>query len=167
MSLKSKNLQFEANEPSFLRRLRGQARGGIDDEGRHINPVALPKRPRRLENDEDDAPTYVVEGSHETLSKDEYEAMKVGDDPDNKDAGEEAGEGDKPTSISRTAVQRVAEAGVSMKKRKATRIGDDGDNAKEGDAALATKPQSSARQTKKSKKKAKTIKLSFGDDDDK
>jgi hypothetical protein len=163
MSFKSKNLQFEADEPAFLRRLRGEARGNIDDPDRHINPIALPKKPKRLENDEDDAPAYVLEGSDATLSKADIETLtgkKNSDDTaESKSDGEKDGEFRKTGAAASKHAQKVANVGVSSKKRKAVRVGDEGE-----DESKTTKTKAAL---KKSKKKAKTIKLSFGDDEDK
>jgi hypothetical protein len=56
--------------------MRGELAG--DGSGRHEQPVA---RNKKLKNDdEDDAPTYVLEDTNQSLSKAEYEAIVAGDD---------------------------------------------------------------------------------------
>ena len=165
MSFKSKNLQFDANEPAFLRRLRGEVRGEVQDPDRQINPVALPKKPKRLEKDEDDAPTYVLEGSDATISKAEYEALtgkhtedenKTGDPKNNEQEKEETSDRSKPT-------QKVAGVGAASRKRKAARVGID---TEEEDAA-EVKNETLQSAPKKMKRKPKKVnKLSFADDGD-
>jgi hypothetical protein len=165
MSFKAKDLAFEADEPAFLRRLRGQARGNIDDPDRHINPTALSKAPKRLENDEDDAPTYVVEGSNNTMSKEEYENLVNGKSEENETKGLEAQQtepGSKNPSELSKAVQKVAEVGVMSKKRKAMRVGDE---EEEDDAPKKATDKKSKSSSKKAKSKSKTVKLSFEDDE--
>jgi hypothetical protein len=164
MSLKSKNLEFEASEPAFLRRLRGQARGNIDDEDRHVNPVKFSKAPKRLENDEDDAPTYVIEGSNDTLTKEEYEKLVSGKSDESEVIDEESRNkepGSKDAAEPSKPMQKVAGVGVVSKKRKAARVVDEAD---EDD--VPTKPEDKKQKSgvKKSKAKSKAVKLSFEED---
>ncbi|KAF2669904.1 hypothetical protein BT63DRAFT_439069 [Microthyrium microscopicum] len=174
MSFKSKNLQFEASEPAFLRRLRGEARGDVDAPGyeadRHINPTALPKKPKRLENDEDDAPAYVLEGSDATLSKADIETLtgkkSEGDVDGSKGDAEKEGKPDVSADGIEKHVQKVAGVGVFSKKRKAIRVGDAEEEEEEEEEEDAKKITTKAT-PKKSKKKAKTKNLSFADDEDK
>ena len=71
----------ESNEPAFLRKLRGEHGG--DGSGRHERPLARPRK-QTTDGDEDDQPTYVMENSQDTMSKEEYEALmgkeECGDD---------------------------------------------------------------------------------------
>jgi len=168
MSLKSKNLQFEAEEPAFLRRLRTQARGGVEDPDRQINPVPLPKK-TRTKADEDDGPTYVLEGSDATISKEEYTALVVasgGKAPEEVDGKESNAELLQPTKLDDPlqAKQRLADVGVSSKKRKAVKVGSD--DEQESKAGGPKDGKGSTTAAKKPKKKGKPIKLSFDDDDD-
>ncbi len=68
----AKQQPIESNEPSFLRKLRGEFGG--TDAVRHERPIP---RPRKVmtDGDDEDQPTYVVEESQDTLSKEEYEAL--------------------------------------------------------------------------------------------
>jgi hypothetical protein len=165
MSFKAKDLAFEADEPAFLRRLRGQARGNIEDPDRHVNPTALSKAPKRLENDDDDAPMYVLEGSNNTMSKEEYENMVNGKSEDDETKGLEAQQTEprskNPTELSK-AVQNVAEVGVMSKKRKATRVRDE---EEEDDTPKKAPEKKSKPSSKKAKSKSKALKLSFEDDE--
>lgn len=159
MSFKAKDLTYESNEPAFLRRLRGQVAGG--DADRHERPIARPKRLKQ-NDDEDDGPTYVVEESGDTLSKAEYEAMLAKEDAADETVERpegEAAEGGEPRSHSR---QQLAEAGQKQKKRKAAKIIGNDD---EKDEAVANGHEEQAKKvTKKPKKKAKAVKLSFEDE---
>jgi hypothetical protein len=174
MSFKAKDLQYDDRQPAFLRRLRSEISGSVDDPDRQINHVARPKGPSRLKNDdEDDGPTYVMEDTNESLSKAEYEALVNGkkDDEVPKTDGSTA----KDTVVdddSTRVKQKVAAIGGAVKKRKAAKIvGDDGDdmgeNEKSTDATEAI-PKNSRPDAKRpvKKKKAKAIKLSFGNEED-
>ncbi|KAF2470059.1 uncharacterized protein BDR25DRAFT_314810 [Lindgomyces ingoldianus] len=159
MSFKAKNLAYEAQQPAFLRRLRGEVAG--DDSVRHEQPI--PRNKRMKQDDDDDGPTYVLEDSNQSLSKAEYEALVTNKDPESltgktdkslqPDLALEGG--DKGESK-----DRIVEAGQTMRKRKAVRVG--GDEPEEG-KLLKVKD---AKVVKKPKKKAKPIKLSFGDQEE-
>lgn len=177
MSIKSKDLSYDtSNEPAFLRRLRAQNSGQGD---RHERPVA---RPQRLQKDtEDDDPTYVVEGSDETLTKAEYDAFissksKVDSEKADGDVVGVTGEltGSEPEvsgalpyieedeAEAEKKKKRVVEAGAGSKKRKVAKVvGDDGEDGgnNDGDENKGTKSVS-----KKARKKGKPIKLSFEDE---
>jgi Domain of unknown function (DUF4604) len=163
MRFKAKDLKFEADEPAFLRRLRGQVTGNDPDRDpdRHIMPVALPKKPKQ--EDQDDAPTYVLEGSDATISKEEYATLtgsKSSDQPDEKDvmvkSKQESAESN--TDAPRTK-QKLTDVGIVSKKRKAIKVvGDDVKDEPSVDRSSTAK---------KPKKKANAIKLSFGEDDEK
>ena len=155
---------LDRQEPAFLRRLRGEA-AGLSDTDRHERPIARPRRAKA--DDQDDAPTYVLGDSNDTLSREEYEALVSGKPADEaeekgKDA-EDPGNASLETRPQTEAQeptrdkQRVQEIGKTSKKRKAVKVG--GDDAEDED----DKPPKSS-QPKKVKKKAKPVKLSFGDD---
>jgi hypothetical protein len=170
MSFKSKDLKFEADEPAFLRRLRGQVTGNDPDRDpdRHTRPVALPKKPKQ--EDQDDAPTYVLEGSDATISKEEYATLtgsKSSDQPDEKDVivNSKQEHAETKTDAPRTK-QKLADVGIGSKKRKAVKVVvDDPEDDAGVDGSIAGKGATSV--AKKPKKKAKAIKLSFGQDEEK
>jgi hypothetical protein len=164
MSFKAKDLQFERQEPAFLRRFKAGIADATDDPDRQINPLPLPKKPKRLQNEDDDGPTYVVEGSNETLTKDEYEKLvkKSMDDgngetpskSEEQDDTKDAGSGPDPTRPKQQSVQ----ARHIPKKRKAVKvIGENETSGSEKPAVVSTTKKSNAT---KPKKKAK-VKLSF------
>lgn len=180
MAFKAKDLHYDHdNEPAFLRRIRAQ-NSGLDD--RHERPVARPKRVKV--DDEDDAPTYVTQDGNETLGKEDYEKLMASENERGRDAdgaGEETpgvrgksvgsepkASGALPVGTVETGTDEakktkpVTEAGLGSKKRKVARVvgeesDDDQVNGDQTESKVATKT--------KPKKKAKPIKLSFGDDE--
>lgn len=171
MPTKVKGLEYQANEPAFLQRMRAQNTGG---DGRHERPVPRPRRGKN-NDDEDDAPAYVMEDTNDILSKDDFEKMKAGEDGQAVDtdaniSGEMKGDGphmsgalpsedgkataggDKPSH------GRAKEAKVGLKKRKAAAVVGQTDDHDDEDKTQGTAP------SKKAKKKGKPIKLSFDDD---
>ncbi|KAF2087489.1 hypothetical protein K490DRAFT_65877 [Saccharata proteae CBS 121410] len=170
MAFNAKNLSYDRQEPAFLRRLKGQQAGDADRQER---PVA---RPKRLKNDEeDDGPTYVVEDSGDTLSKEQYAALVAGKDAtepegekEDADADAEAKNGpdeEKNENAALKSKQKVAEIGAASRKRKAVKVGGGADEEEE-DAAENSATAKKEKPTKKPKKKAKAVKLSFGDDEE-
>lgn len=176
-NIKSKDLTYDKNasQPAFLQRLRDQ-NSAISSSGRHEQPIARAQRAKNPNNDDDDAPTYVVEGSSETLTKAEYEKLTSGDGDDVESkfgdikdmvTGELTGDSPKASGAlpdeddvpSRASV--TVDAGKATKKRKVAKVvgGDDEDEATTKDTSKdESKP-------KKLKKKGKPIKLSFGDEE--
>lgn len=151
---------LDATQPAFLRRLRGQMPG--DESGRHERPI--PRNKRLKNDDEDDAPTYVLEESGQSLTKEEYEAMVSGKDPKETEETAEGeisiADGEAKHTASHDSKDKIAEVGKSTKKRKAAKI----IGAEEQNEEPAKKTDSKV--TKKPKKKAKPVKLSFGDQDE-
>ena len=163
------NNKVEPNEPAFLRRLKSEYQGG--DPARHERPPARPRKHVR-EGEDDDQPTYVLEGSQNTLSKAEYEAL-MGVSRDCKLEGTEAASSpqlvhvdDKrvgtKTEISDdtgTANQKTASIGCLNKRRLAKIIAEDDDRpesiADEDSTQIIKKPKV---------KKAKKVKLSFDEE---
>lgn len=145
-------------QPAFLRRLRGELAG--DDSARHERPI--PRNKRLKQDDEEDAPTYVLEDTNQSLTKAEYEAMVSGEDQDKVEGGsEEESEKPKDTGTEAQSKDNIAEVGKATKKRKVARvIGEEKD-----DDAKASKP-SDTKVLKKAKKKGKPVKLSFGDQEE-
>lgn len=114
------------------------------------------------QDDEEDAPTYVLEDTNQSLTKAEYEALVAGKEPGKSD--ETAEEGEKPEVAQTDAKSKdnIVELGKITKKRKAIKV--IGEEEKE-DAEESTKA-SDVKVTKKAKKRGKPIKLSFGDQDE-
>jgi hypothetical protein len=176
-NIKSKDLTYDKNasQPAFLQRLRDQ-NSAISSTGRHEQPIARAQRPKN--NDDEDAPTYVVEGSSETLSKAEYEKLTSGDTEDANDkfgdvkdmvTGELTGDSPKASGAlpdeddvpARASV--TVDAGKATKKRKMAKVVGGDDDGDEANTSKSTSKDES--KPKKLKKKGKPIKLSFGDDE--
>jgi len=157
-----KNLQYDGTLPPFLARM--QANNNSRD-GRHEFQTVRPKKARTADEEAEDEPVYFDEGTGETLSKSEWEAReKVEEElPGKEDEAEEKLEIGK----GKAATEKVAAIGVS-KKRKAGKVigGDDGD-ARGSEIASKDAPKVEGKKVEKGKsaKKAKKIKLSFGDDE--
>jgi hypothetical protein len=158
--IRSTDERLDATQPAFLRRLRGQMTE--DESGRHERPI--PRNKRLKNDDEDDAPTYVLEESGQSLTKEEYEAMVLG--KDSKETEETAegeiskADGESKHTTSQDPKDKIAEVGKNTKKRKAAKIiGAEEQNEeppKKNDSKVIKKP----------KKKAKPVKLSFGDQEE-
>ncbi|KAG8631133.1 hypothetical protein KVT40_000273 [Elsinoe batatas] len=169
MPTKVKGLEYQAEQPAFLQRMRQ----GVPQAGeKHERPIPRPKRAKA--DDDDDAPAYVMEDTNESVTKEDYEKLvkgpEAGDEatsaPDSGDKDREASadnpvmSGALPDDKEKTADQqdrpKVKEASLGQKKRKAaTAVGQDDEESADTDDA--PKP-------KKGKKKGKPIKLSFDDD---
>jgi hypothetical protein len=119
----------------------------------------------KKDDDEDDAPTYVLEDTKESLTKEEYEALVSGKDPKEK---EEVATGDKieqeTTEPGAKPKDRIAEVGAGTKKRKAARIVNEEPGDEHAERSKDAKDPN-AKSARKPKKKAKTVKLTFGDDE--
>lgn len=181
MSFKSKDLSYSQNEPAFLRRIRGEIRGSVDDPDRQINPVARPTISNRLKKDEeDDAPTYVLEETNQDLSKEEYEAMLKGEETVAADASQKKTEAETeatnklPTAASLPSImnskERFGDIVRLPKKRKAAKIiglydDDDDDEPSITKTQAGKEINSKGSKNPSKKKKGKAVKLSFGDDE--
>ena len=136
--------------------MRGELAG--DGSGRHEQPVA---RNKKLKNDdEDDAPTYVLEDTNQSLSKAEYEAMVAGDDAkdDNAVADETAAQ-ESTTRPEKQIKDNITEVGKVLKKRKVAKV--IGEEKEDESTAKSTE----TKVIKKSRKKSKPVKLTFGDEE--
>lgn len=156
-------ISTDGSQPAFLQRLRGQLQSG--DTARHEHPVARNKRVKKDE-DEDDAPTYVMEETNQSLSKEEYDALVSGKDGKGEEdpAGDEA-EPKKVIENDSKPKDKIAEVGANAKKRKAAKIiGEDQEHGKGEVEQKDKKPD--AKAVKKAKKKGKAVKLTFGDEDE-
>ena len=159
---------IDSNEPTFLRKLRGEYGG---DSARHERPLARPRK-QKIGGDEDEEPTFVHEDSHDTISKAEYDALvknaevekqesKIMVPPLSLDDDREIPLGDltKSPHDSAPSKQQVAGIGVNAKRRFAKVVGEDTET--ENGQHDVGHP----RNEKKTKpKKGKKIKLSFNEE---
>ncbi|KAL5392315.1 hypothetical protein DPSP01_000829 [Paraphaeosphaeria sporulosa] len=157
MSFKAKDLHYNDKQPAFLRRLRGELAG--DGSGRHEQPVPRNKRLKK-DDDEDDAPTYVLEETNQSMTKAEYEAMVAGKDAEKT---EDATNSDSEATKDPAAIQpkdNIVEVGKATKKRKVAKV-----IAEEKDVEAKEPIEAEKKVVKKAKKKGKPVKLSFGDEE--
>ncbi|KAL6237245.1 hypothetical protein BDW75DRAFT_89331 [Aspergillus navahoensis] len=157
MSFNAKNLAYDAKEPAFLQRLRGQhgnISGGLE------RPSQRPRRVR--DNNDDDGPTYVDAESNEVISREDYEAMVNGGDQEtkqsengvkDKDAVADQ-DGDSKKAKSTPLKQNVTEIGGPRKRKQAKVVSDE----IEVTGKEEVRPKESGSRKPKQKKK---IKLSF------
>jgi hypothetical protein len=119
----------------------------------------------KKDDDEDDAPTYVVEETNQSLSKEEYDALVSGKDGKDEDESTvDEAEKKKVSDAKSQSKDKIAEVGANAKKRKAAKIiSDDQDESKKGAEKDVKEPD--VKPAKKSKKKAKAVKLTFGEDE--
>jgi hypothetical protein len=157
MAFNSKNLQYDKNEPAFLRKLRGEY--GND---RQTYQAARPKRNRQA-NDEDDGPTMVDEAGA-SVSKEDYEAMINGknDESESKEVKPETIQADKPKddeASQETPIekQKVVDVGAGKKRKQVKVIGEQNEGS-DATEEMKEEPAKKSRPTKKPKKK---VKLSF------
>ena len=173
MAFNAKNLEYNKQEPAFLRKLKGEF-GGLD--GRHNVQIARPKKDRLKTGDDDDDP-LIVDEQGETVEKAEYERRMNGGDEVQKlvDDGEDEGpKSEEQENAKKAERQQVTEIGTSgnPKKRKAGKVvrGEEADEIKPEEAPVRNKDDqheesdkkaSSKKVTTAAKKKGKKIKLSF------
>ncbi|KIW90928.1 uncharacterized protein Z519_08711 [Cladophialophora bantiana CBS 173.52] len=178
MAFNAKNLQYNKQEPSFLRRLRGEV-GGLD--GRHNVQIARPKKDRLKTGDDEEDEPVIVDERGERIEKAELERrMKGGDETEQsaeKEAGAQAEEAKQnPEHSERQMVSRIG-ASANSKKRKVGKVvgGEDEDDR---DSTVNKAPKQGTGPKEKDdkhpaakigpvapKKKGKKIKLSFDDPD--
>ena len=149
------------SQPAFLQRLRGQMQG--EDSARHERPT--PRNKRMKQDDEDDAPTYVLEETNQSMTKEEYEAFVAKKDPENdKSPEQENATKESSNDGEMKSKDKITEVGANAKKRKAAKvIGDEHEDSRDEpkDAKKAN-----ITSVKKPKKKAKAVKLTFGDEEE-
>lgn len=156
-------------EPAFLRRLR-QGQSGGEQQQRYI----APRNKKRPIDDDEDAPTYVLEGGNDTITVEEFKALngrKSGDkedsEKDNTPTTEKEAAADEGVVISLEkpldTKEKILEAGSKINKRKAVKIigveeGDD--TTGQDDNKLNRKKRAGGKAKGKQK-----VKLSFGEDE--
>ncbi|CAN8096383.1 unnamed protein product [Discula destructiva] len=177
----SKNLSYDDTLPPFLARLRGQHAASAGEPDPILASRRRAAKPRSASEEAEDAPLVVGEDGQEVVR-----GVRVGKDGVVTEEGDGGGEEDEEEVVAGGGGQKEVEAkeretvasiGAS-KKRKVGKVvgvgseGEDGAAAKEeGLEARKSTENSEAKKNGKTKesatgkKKAKKIKLSFGDDD--
>ncbi|KAJ4325718.1 hypothetical protein N0V94_000477 [Neodidymelliopsis sp. IMI 364377] len=133
-----------------------------EDSARHERPV--PRNKRLKQDDEDDAPTYVLEETNQSMSKEEYEAFVAGKDSKPEDGLEKGTTTVKETGNESKSKDKIREVGANARKRKAAKV--ISDEQEESTNAPKDAQQADTKVTKKPKKKAKAVKLTFGDEEE-
>ena len=144
---------------------------GDRDSSRHERPLARPRK-QVQEGEDDDQPTYVVEDSQDTLSRDEYEALVAPDNTDKEaennlsssakaspsihEAESRKDEATRDTALVR---QQVAGIGASTKRRLPKVVGHE-----EEDEAVPEKNDAGKNSKKPRVRKGKKVKLSFDEE---
>ncbi|KAK3681083.1 hypothetical protein B0T22DRAFT_388623 [Podospora appendiculata] len=184
----SKNLHYDTALPPFLARLRGEATSAASDGPDPL--LAAQRRPTKKRSgsaDAEDAPLVVDERGHTVDGRDGYvvgrDGVTVSVNTDGNIAKD--GEGDADAELGAVVGTKegkgmvaVGGEGQMKKKRKAGRVvggGDDDDEDEKGSGGegyskkatriVGGEDKAAAAKSKPSKKKAKKIKLSFGDDE--
>lgn len=172
----SKNLSYDDTLPPFLARLRGQHAASASEPDPILASRRRAAKPRSASEEAEDAPLVVDEEGQEvlrgvTVGKDGVvtEELEAG-------GGDVNGEGGDEGSLK--GKEKGAGIGGSKKRKVGKVVGggdeeedDEGTAPEERSKVGKSKGTSSARKNDKSKepgkekKKAKKIKLSFGDDD--
>jgi hypothetical protein len=186
MAFNAKNLEYNKQEPAFLRKLRGEY-GGLD--GRHNVQIARPKKDRLKTGDDGEDDPVIVDEEGETVDKAEFERrMKQGEDqqPDGSaaDDGEgitnrtTEGEHEGQSTEERQKVTEIGGSSMHAKKRKIGKVvgreGEEGYDQKDPVEIKSTNQKEKADNDSKTsrkngpavpKKKGKKIKLSFDEPD--
>ncbi|KAL9105362.1 MAG: hypothetical protein Q9227_009450 [Pyrenula ochraceoflavens] len=169
MPFNAKNLQYEKQEPAFLRRLRGE-----QSNERHSVNLQRPNKPRLETRSEDDGPTIVGDDG-QVMTEEDYEAMVNGRVSDDQTASIQAKEGSAALATSDVreeltniggrddSAQPIKEPSIGQKRKKHGKIigGDDGTVPER-----ETKVEEVGDKKKNAKtKKGKKVKLSFDIDE--
>ncbi|KAI0378683.1 hypothetical protein F5Y04DRAFT_261353 [Hypomontagnella monticulosa] len=180
----SKNLSYSSDLPPFLARLRGHHEQQRDSDS--PDPILAARRravrPRSKSEEAEDAPLVVDEAGNAVTFSSGADAEP--DTPGTKDGdvdGKEGVEINDGKDVGKEK-EKVAEIGASKKRKVGRVVGGDGEEEDEKSTARATgrvkgtdkqakekesKTSADAKSaSKQGKKKAKKIKLSFGDDGD-
>lgn len=171
-----KNLSYDSSLPPFLQRLHhSSTSNGASLDGRHERAIARSRRTRDADAEKEDEPVFVDEETGEVVSAEEFRVLGAGGEGEQAEPGgteDEAAAKDGKEETAKEKDKHTATIGAS-RKRKAAKIV--GGNVSEEDTKAAPgagkeKENEQAKNggaiEKKTKAKAKKVKLSFGDDDE-
>lgn len=176
MAHQSKNLHYEKQEPTFLKRLRGQ-----HGDDKRVIQAARPKNPRLATSTEDDEPT-IVDGAGQSVTREEYQAMLDGpagtieDSPAPRVTQENATGPENEKSHSQDSAtqlpgiskgrkqQAISESGPGQKRRKQGKVIRSDDRETSGEDQPRVAGAHGKLGTQKSRN-AKKVKLSFDNED--
>ncbi|KAL9101296.1 MAG: hypothetical protein Q9163_003431 [Psora crenata] len=144
--------------------IRIRSEYGCHDSGRHEHPIARPRKPVKGEG-EDDEPVYVVEGSQDAMSKEQYDALlkpAATETHKEQSSATEIGDGRSKhddivtTGITESVREQLATIGATKKKRQAKVISGEAGKNRNGDRGSPHKEKKQYMS-----KKSKRVKLSF------
>lgn len=180
----NKNLSYNSSLPPFLARLRGEAGGGgssYDGPDPILSARRRPVKPRSGSAEAEDAPTVVDAETGEVVrgvSVKDGVVTSVVESPPRGSGGEGEGEvggggevkGDEGGVASGKKEEAKLGEGLVKRKRKVGRVvgaeqEEDGEGVDAGKVKDEGKGTSDAKGKSAGKKKAKKIKLSFGDEE--
>lgn len=174
-----KNLHYDQTLPPFLARLHGQ--NVVDSDS--PDPVLAARRraakPRSASEEAEDAPLVVDDDGNVVKGLEFGKDGTVKESEASKGEEEEGETGELKDTVKEPEAEKVAAIGASKKRKVGKVIGGEDDEDyrdappkdKKGaptsktDSTSASKKDSGDKGPAKGKKKAKKIKLSFGDDD--
>lgn len=163
-----KNLSYDSTLPPFLQRLQAN---NNSREGRNEFQSARPKKPRNAEDDAEDEPVYFDEESGETLTKKEWEEKNKAEEGGEGKDGEDGGVDDSVADgkgKEKAETEKMVAIGASKKRKAGKVVGtedEDENGIIVGAIKQAGKPEGKKVEKGNIAKKAKKIKLSFGDDE--
>lgn len=169
-----KNLSYDSTLPPFLARLQAHNTSNND---RHEFAIARSKKARNPDEEAEDEPVYFDEERGETLTKSEWETREVEKDREKRD---ENGDGDEKDELrdsenkgksegikegKRKKDEKIASIGGGKKRKVGKVVGGEDEDELAVTAKKASKQEEKKIEKGKTAKKAKKIKLSFGDEE--
>jgi hypothetical protein len=133
-----------------------------EDPARHERPT--PRNKRAKQDDEDDAPTYILEDTNQSMTKEEFEAFIANKEPRNESNPAEEGAAKDHADSEIKSKDKITEVGTNAKKRKAAKI--ISDEREDGNDATKETKKLDGKVVRKPKKKAKAVKLTFGEEEE-
>jgi hypothetical protein len=184
-----KNLHYDQSLPPFLARLKGQHIADSDSPDPILASRRRQGKPRSSSQEAEDAPLIVDDDGNVlaglevaadgTVTSNRESGLRAGGTEGSGDTDGSKDGGSNATGVATAPEDKAATIGGSKKKRKLGKVvgadAEDGDGDKDekrDEESLGPKkqdraaPQDNCKGPVKGKKKAKKIKLSFGDDDD-
>lgn len=177
----SKNLHYDQSLPPFLARLRGQHTADSDSPDPILASRRRQAKPRSASQDAEDAPLILDDDGNVlsgvevaadgTVTANKEDGSGGGGDEDIRETSGSKDSGEDAKGSATGPEDKVAMIGGSKKRKLGKVVGADAEDEKQEKDSLGPQKQDRAAtedKTKgpaKAKKKAKKIKLSFGDDD--
>ncbi len=117
----------------------------------------------KQDDDEDDAPTYVLEDTNQSLTKDEYDALVSGKELKEQETSSAEEPKEARAYEDKMPKDKIVEVGTNKKRKIAKVISVDQEPSEE--AEKKSTQTSNSKPVKKQKKKVKAVKLAFEDEE--